>query len=70
MISRVNYAMVLTDQFLTAILADLTERIIDVGDFSGGISDRDNGMLIDCKLVIIEIVKGVVQCLVCFFLFL
>ena len=46
MVPGVNDPMIATEQFLSRILRDGTELVIDEGDLAAPISDRHNGMLV------------------------
>ncbi|OIQ87435.1 hypothetical protein GALL_306860 [mine drainage metagenome] len=63
MVAGFENAVVLPEQLFTAVSADLAEFVVDVGDLAGLVGDGDDGMQIECELLILEQMIRLLQCL-------
>src|SRR5713101_5045726 len=52
MMTGIDDAMVLAEEFFAGIFRNLAELVVDVSDVAGGVGDGDNGMRVEGGLVL------------------
>ena len=61
MMAGVHHAMILSEQFLAGILADRAEPVVGVGDPALAVGDGHDGMLVEGKLLVLQVAPGGVR---------
>ena len=61
MITGINNTMILPDQFLTGVFGDGAELVVDVGDATLGIGDGHDGVLVEGRLLGMDLAEELVE---------
>ena len=57
-IARVDDAVIMTEELLARVAGNLAERVIDVADAAGHVSDRDDRRVVERALEVRELTAG------------
>ena len=61
MIRRIDYPMVLAEQFVAAVLGDLAEFFVDVCDYPALVRACDDGVFVQSEFQVLELLDGRLQ---------